>query len=136
MRWRAWTRGGSAISGRSGGRGQGAGARYRCAVEGGDKGLDRARYRVRCAVGVGARYRVLGRCAMAARATENKSNEALLWKAMTTKYPSMLVLMEMAEELSRKNWELQLKQIRKDLNQLTNQEFQGFDLGLRATGTG
>ena len=55
---------------------------------------------------------------------------------MTTKYPSMLVLMEMAEELSRKNWELQLKQIRKDLNQLTNQEFQGFDLGLRATGTG
>ena len=73
---------------------------------------------------------------MAARATENKSNEALLWKAMTTKYPSMLVLMEMAEELSRKNWELQLKQIRKDLNQLTNQEFQGFDLGLRATGTG
>eukprot|EP00439_Symbiodinium_sp_Y106_P076401 s2655_g15.t1 len=72
---------------------------------------------------------------MAARATENKSNEALLWKAMTTKYPSMLVLME-AEELSRKNWELQLKQISKDLNKLTNQEFQGFDLGLRATGTG
>ena len=72
---------------------------------------------------------------MAARAKENKSNEALLWKAMTTKYPSMLVLME-AEELSRKNWELQLKQISKDLNKLTNQEFQGFDLGLRATGTG
>ena len=39
--------------------------------------------------------------------------------------------MEMAEELSRKNWELQLKQIRKDFNQLTNQEFQGFDPGLR-----
>ena len=44
-RWRAGTRGGSAISGartvRGGGRGQGAGARYRvrgrCAVEGGDK---------------------------------------------------------------------------------------------------
>ena len=48
-RWRAWTRGGSAISGaqtvRGGGRGQGAGARYRvrgrCAVEGGDKGRER-----------------------------------------------------------------------------------------------
>ena len=63
-RWRAWTRGGSTISGartvRGGGRGQGAGARYRvrgrCAVEGVDKGrcavegVDKGRERGRCAV--------------------------------------------------------------------------------------
>ncbi|CAE7821915.1 ATP5C1 [Symbiodinium sp. CCMP2456] len=38
--------------------------------------------------------------------TDNKSNEALLQKAMTTKYPSMLILMETSEELSQKNCEL------------------------------
>ncbi|CAE7312401.1 abhd17c, partial [Symbiodinium microadriaticum] len=38
--------------------------------------------------------------------TDNKSNEALLKKAMTTKFPSTLVLMETAEELSAKNCEL------------------------------
>ena len=56
-RWRAGIRGGSAISGartvRGGGRGQGAGARYRvrgrCAVEGGDKGRERD---IGCADGV------------------------------------------------------------------------------------
>ena len=105
-RWRAGTRGGSAISGartvRGGGRGQGAGARYRvrgrCAVEGGDKGRERdigcadgARWRagtrggsaisgapswragtrggsaisgVRTVRGGPARYRVRGRCAV------------------------------------------------------------------------
>ena len=48
--------------------------------------------------------------------TDNKSNEALLKKAMTTKYPSMLVLMETAEELShKKNCELQLQWIRRDI---------------------
>ena len=31
--------------------------------------------------------------------TDNQSNEALLRKAMTTKFPSTLVLMELAEEL-------------------------------------
>ena len=59
--------------------------------------------------------------------TDNKSNEALLKKAMTTKYPSMLVLMEIAEELAQKNCELQLQWIRRDINQLaddlTNEEF-------------
>ena len=52
-------------------------------------------------------------------------------KAMTTKYPSMLVLMEIAEELAQKNCELQLQWIRRDINQLaddlTNEEFKGFD---------
>ena len=66
--------------------------------------------------------------------TDNKSNESLLRKAMTTKYPSMLVLMETAEELSHRNCELQLQWIRRDLNQLadpTNEEFKSFDTGLR-----
>ena len=103
-RWRAGTRGGSAISGartvRGGGRGEAAGARYRvrgrCAVEGcGGRGhVDKGRERGRCAVeggdkgrerdigcadgartvcgggrgqGAGARYRVRGRCADGAR---------------------------------------------------------------------
>ncbi|CAE7346838.1 DSK1 [Symbiodinium sp. KB8] len=63
--------------------------------------------------------------------TDNKSNEALLKKAMTTKFPSTLVLMETAEELSAKNCELQLQWIRRDLNQLaddlTNENFASFD---------
>ena len=49
--------------------------------------------------------------------TDNKSNEALLKKAM----------METAEELSHRNCELQLQWIRRDINQLaddlTNEEF-------------
>ena len=65
----------------------------------------------------------------------NKQKEALLKKAMTTKYPSMLVLMETAEELSHKNCELQLQWIRRDINQLaddlTNEEFKEFDPDLR-----
>ena len=40
--------------------------------------------------------------------TDNQSNESLLRKAMTTKFPSTLILMELAEELSAKNCELQL----------------------------
>ncbi|CAE7324059.1 SAC1 [Symbiodinium natans] len=63
--------------------------------------------------------------------TDNKSNEALLRKAMTTKFPSMLILMELAEELAAKNCELQLQWIRRDMNQLaddlTNENFASFD---------
>ena len=54
----------------------------------------------------------------------NKQKEPLLKKAMTTKYPSMLVLMETAEELSQKNCELQLQWIRRDLNQLADDPHQ------------
>ena len=65
----------------------------------------------------------------------NQSNEALLRKAMTTKFPSTLVLMELAEELSAKNCELQLQWIRRDLNQLaddlTNENFASFDPNFR-----
>ena len=67
--------------------------------------------------------------------TDNQSNEALLRKAMTTKFPSTLVLMELAEELSAKNCELQLQWIRRDLNQLaddlTNENFASFDPNFR-----
>ncbi|CAE7198876.1 unnamed protein product, partial [Symbiodinium natans] len=63
--------------------------------------------------------------------TDNKSNEAVLRKLMTTKFPSILVLMELAEELAAKNCELQLQWIRRDLNQLaddlTNENFASFD---------
>ena len=52
--------------------------------------------------------------------TDNQSNESLLRKAMTTKFPSTLILMELAEELSAKNCELQLQWIRRDLNQLAD----------------
>ena len=52
---------------------------------------------------------------------------------MTTKFPSTLVLMELAEELSAKNCELQW--IRGDLNQLaddlTNENFASFDPNFR-----
>ena len=61
--------------------------------------------------------------------------ESLLRKAMTTKFPSTLVLMELAEELSAKNCELQLQWIRRDLNQLaddlTNENFASFDPNFR-----
>eukprot|EP00439_Symbiodinium_sp_Y106_P004680 s12161_g1.t1 len=46
-------------------------------------------------------------------ATGNQSNEALLRKAMTTKFPSTQILMELAEELSAKNCELQLQWVRR-----------------------
>ena len=40
--------------------------------------------------------------------TDNQSNEALVKKAMTTKYPSSLVLLELAEELAAKRLESHL----------------------------
>eukprot|EP00439_Symbiodinium_sp_Y106_P077224 s2154_g16.t1 len=59
--------------------------------------------------------------------TDNQSNEALLKKAMTTKFPPTLILMELAGELSAKNCELQLQWVRRDLNRLaddlTNENF-------------
>ena len=52
--------------------------------------------------------------------TDNQSNEALVKKLMTTKFPSGLVLMELAEELEARNCELQLHWVRRDLHQLAN----------------
>ena len=54
---------------------------------------------------------------------------------MTTNFPSTLVLMELAEELSAKNCELQLQWIRRDLNQLAddlaNENFASFSPDFR-----
>ena len=67
--------------------------------------------------------------------TDNQSNEALLKQAMTTKFPSTLILVEPAEELSAKNCELQVQWVRRDLNQpaddLTNKNFASFDPNFR-----
>ena len=63
--------------------------------------------------------------------TDNQSNEAPVKKAMTTKYPSSLVLLELVEELAAKKCDLSLTWIRRDLNQLaddlTNEKFDSFD---------
>ena len=40
--------------------------------------------------------------------TDNQSNKALVKKAMTTKYPSSLVLLELAEELAAKKCDVSL----------------------------
>ena len=67
--------------------------------------------------------------------TDNQSNEALLKRHMTTKFPSFLLLMETAEELSSKRCDMHLTWIRRDLNQLaddlTNEKFDSFDARLR-----
>ena len=69
--------------------------------------------------------------------TDNQSNEALVKKAMTTKYPCSLVLLELAEELAAKKCDLSLTWIRRDLNQLaddlTNEKFDSFDPEFRVT---
>ena len=52
-------------------------------------------------------------------------------KAMTTKFPSCLVLLELTEKLADKKCDLCLTWIRRDLNQLTddltNEKFDSFD---------
>ena len=63
--------------------------------------------------------------------TDNQSNEALLKRSMT-KFPSCLLLMEMAEELSTKNCDMQPTWIRRVLKQpaddLTNGKISGSPL--------
>ena len=67
--------------------------------------------------------------------TDNQSNEALIRRSMTTKFPSCLILMEIAEKLSAKRCDTQLTWIRRDLNQLaddlTNEKFDSFDAEFR-----
>ena len=62
--------------------------------------------------------------------TDNQSNESLLKKLMTSKFPSTLILMELAEELTAKRCELKLHWLRRADNQiaddLTNQKFDAF----------
>ena len=67
--------------------------------------------------------------------TDNQSNESLLKKFMTSKFPSTLILMELAEELTFKRCELKLHWLRRDENQLaddlTNEKFDSFDSEFR-----
>ena len=67
--------------------------------------------------------------------TDNQSNESLLKKFMTSKFPSTLILMELAEELTAKRCELKLHWLRRDENQLaddlTNEKFDSFDKEFR-----
>ena len=67
--------------------------------------------------------------------TDYQSHGALVKKAMTTKFPSTLVLLELAEELAAKSCELGLTWIRRDANQLaddlTNENFKVFSLDFR-----
>ena len=67
--------------------------------------------------------------------TDNQSNEALVKKAMTTKFPSTLVLLELAEELAAKSCEWGVTWIRRDANQLaddlTNENFKEFSPDFR-----
>ena len=67
--------------------------------------------------------------------TDNQSNESLLKKFMTSKFPSTLILLEFAEELTAKCCELKLHWLRRDENQLvndlTNQKFDSFDKEFR-----
>ena len=62
-------------------------------------------------------------------------NESLLKKFMTSKFPSTLILMELAEELTAKRCELKLHWLRRDDNQLaddlTNEKFDSFDKEFR-----
>ena len=67
--------------------------------------------------------------------TDNKSNEALIVKNMTTKFPSFLVLLELTEQLRCRGWAVELTWVRRDLNQtaddLTNEKWDAFDPNLR-----
>lgn len=67
--------------------------------------------------------------------TDNKSNEALVIKNMTTKFPAYLVLLEFTEQLRRRNLGLELTWVRRDFNQLaddlTNEQWEMFDKELR-----
>ena len=55
---------------------------------------------------------------------------------MTSKFPSTLILLELAEELTAKRCELKLQWFRRDENQLaddlTNEKFDAFDMDFRA----
>ena len=67
--------------------------------------------------------------------TDNQSNESLLKKFITSKFPSTLILMELAEELTAKRCELKLQWLRRDANQLAddfmNENFNAFDMDLQ-----
>lgn len=62
--------------------------------------------------------------------TDNKSNESLVVKNMTTKFPSYLILLEYTEQLRRKGWVMDLTWVPRDHNEtadaLTNEDWSKF----------
>jgi hypothetical protein len=68
-------------------------------------------------------------------ATDNQGNEALISKNMTSKYPLYLVLLELTEQLLKRNVSLDLLWQRRDSNEaaddLTNHCFDKFSEELR-----
>ena len=64
--------------------------------------------------------------------TDNQSNESLLKKFVTSKFPSTFILVELAEELTAKRCEHKLQWLRRDDNQLaddlTHEKFDAFDM--------
>ena len=67
--------------------------------------------------------------------TDNRGNESLLVKHMTSKYPLYIVLLELVEQLQRRGLELDLKWQGRERNEaadaLTNNEFDAFDMRKR-----
>jgi len=67
--------------------------------------------------------------------TDNAGNEVVLTKLMTSKFPLVVILTEMASQLKEKNMDLNLEWVPRGQNEaadaLTNGNFQGFDPSLR-----
>ena len=67
--------------------------------------------------------------------TDNRANEALSSKRSTTKWPLMLINMQLSASLARARLSLNLKWRPREENveadQLTNEEFEGFDIACR-----
>ena len=63
-------------------------------------------------------------------ATDNKGNSQILPKMMTTKFPLLLVLAEISEQIRRNNWSLQLEWTPRQQNifadALTNEDYAAF----------
>ena len=63
--------------------------------------------------------------------TDNSGNEAVLTRLMTSKFPLVIILTELAEQLKAKGWDLSLKWIPRGQNEpadaLTNEDFSLFD---------
>ena len=72
--------------------------------------------------------------------TDNQGNSGLVRKWLTTKMPLALVAMELAAQLGARHLDLDLKWRRRNLNveadQLTNEDFRGFQPGLRIDASG
>ena len=72
---------------------------------------------------------------MAEAFTDNKGNEFILKKGMSTKYPLTLLVMELCETMKAADLSVALRWVRRDDNQaaddLTNENFEKFDIEQR-----